>query len=116
MGGANINFGQKNGLWALLENEQQQELLKIPPMKIWCSVHRSGLAWEKLTKNVPEVSTFISSCSSVSSYFHHSGIRTKELQKVAEEENSKNVELPKYFDVRWTEFTYSLLFSILRNS
>lgn len=35
--GANINVGHKNGLWALLENERQQELIKIPLMKIWCS-------------------------------------------------------------------------------
>jgi len=98
--GANINVGNKNGLWALLENERQQELVKIPLMKIWCSVHRSALAWEKLTKNVPEVSKIILSCSSISSYFHQSGVRTKELKKIAEDENTKNVQLPKYFDVR----------------
>lgn len=113
--GANINVGHKSGLWALLENERQQELVKIPLMKIWCSVHRSALAWEKLTQNVPEVSKIILCCSSISSYFHQSGVRTKELKKIADFENTKNVQLPKYFDVRWTEFTYSLLVSILRN-
>jgi len=75
-------------------------------MKIWCSVYRSALAWEKLTKNVPEVSTIILSCSSISSYFHQSGIRTKALKKIAEDENIKNVQLPKQFDVCWTEFIY----------
>lgn len=34
---------------------------------------------------------------------------------MTEKENIKYVQLPKYFDVRWTEFTYSLLFGILKN-
>lgn len=84
-------------------------------MKIWCSVHRFALAWEKLAQNVPEVSKIISSCSSISSYSHQSGVRTKELKKIADDENTKNIQLPKYFDVRWTEFTYILLVTILKN-
>ncbi|KAL4126401.1 hypothetical protein QTP88_010623 [Uroleucon formosanum] len=115
MVGGLINICYKNGLWAILENERQQELVEIPLMKIWCSVHRSALAWGQLTKNVLEVSKIILSCSSISSYFHQLGVRIKELKKIAEDENTKNVQLPKYFDVRWTEFTYSLLVSILRN-
>ncbi|KAF0756116.1 Uncharacterized protein FWK35_00004771 [Aphis craccivora] len=99
--GANINVGHKNGLWALLENERQQELVKIPLMKIWCSVHRFALAWEKLAQNVPEVSKIISSCSSISSYSHQSGVRTKDyfcddllIFDVEERRNSliKNIE------------------------
>lgn len=84
-------------------------------MKIWCAVHCSALAWEKLTQQVSEVSKIIETCSSISTYFHQSGVKTKELKLIAEKENIKFIKLPKYYDVRWTEFTYSLLVGILKN-
>lgn len=113
--GASVNTGQKKGLWTLIENERKAYEIKVPIMKIWCAVHRSALAWENLTKQVSEVSKIIETCSSISTYFHQSGVRTKELKIMAVKENIKYVQLPKYFDVRWTEFTYSLLVGILKN-
>lgn len=113
--GANVNIGQKAGLWALFEKNRKEESVKLPLLKMWCAVHRSALAWESLTTNVIELSNIICLCSSISSYFHQSGIRTKELKNVAEKENVKVKHLPKYFEVRWTEFTYDLLVSILKN-
>ncbi|KAF0716055.1 Uncharacterized protein FWK35_00033028 [Aphis craccivora] len=113
--GASVNTGQKKSLWTLIENDRKTDEIKVPIMKIWCSVHRSALAWEKLTQQVSEVSKIIETCSSIATYFHQSGVRTKELKIIAEKENIKYVKLPKYFDVRWTEFTYSLLVGILKN-
>lgn len=116
--GASVNTGQKKGLWTLVENERKADEIKIPIMKIWCAVQRSALAWEKLTQKVSEVSEvskIIKKISSISTYFHQSGVRTKELKIISEQENIKYAQLPKYFDVRWTEFTYSLLVGILKN-
>lgn len=113
--GANVNTGQKKGLWTLLENERKADEIKVPILKIWCAVHRSALAWEKLNHQVSEVSKIIETCSSISTYFHQSGVRTKELKIIAEKENMNYTQLPKYFDVRWTEFTYNLLVGILKN-
>jgi len=84
-------------------------------IKIWCAVHRSALVWEKLTSEVDELNKLIQICSSISSYFHQSGLRTNELKQVALDELKTMYTLPKYFDVRWTEFTYNLLLNILRN-
>lgn len=113
--GANVNIGQKKGLWALFEKDREDKSIKIPFLKMWCAVHRSALAWETLTTNVIELKKCIQLCSSISTYFHQSGIRTRELKQLANEDNINILSLPKYFEVRWTEFTYDLLISILRS-
>lgn len=100
--GATINTGQKNGLWALLEKDHKSnniETKSMPLIKIWCSVHRSALVWEKLTSQVSEISKLIEMCASITSYFHQSGLRTKELKQIANEENKKYIALPKYFEM-----------------
>jgi len=74
--GASVNTGQKKGLWTLIENERKTDKIKVPIMKIWCAVHRSTMAWEKLTQQVFKVSKIIETCSSISTYFHQSGVRT----------------------------------------
>lgn len=109
--GASINSGDKNGLWSILEKER----VDLPLIKVWCAVHRTALAWEKLTANVVEVKKIIETCVSISSYFHQSGLRTKKLKQIAGENNCKFISLPYYFEVRWTEFTHSLCLGILKN-
>ena len=111
--GASINVGEKNGLWALLTNDRL--LNNMPLMKVWCAVHRSALAWEELTANVVEVKKIIESCASIATYFHQSGLRTKELKKIADENEMSLLHLPKYFEVRWTEFTYKLFYGIIKS-
>lgn len=111
--GASIKTGEKNGLWSLIEKDK--ESISIPLLKVWCAVHRSALAWDSLTTNVPEIKKIIDICSSISTHFYRSGLRTKELQQVTDENNLTLIRLPKYFEVRWTEFTYSLIQSVLRN-
>jgi len=49
-------------------------------MKIWCFVRSSALAWENLTQQVYEVSKIIETCSSIATYFHQSGPRTKKIK------------------------------------
>jgi len=51
---------------------------------------------------VVEVKKNIEASVSISSYFHQSGLRTKELKQIASEENCKFISLPYYFERRWT--------------
>jgi len=44
----------------------------------------------------------------IASYFRQSGLRTRELRALAEGMGLKVYSMPRYFDVRWAEFTYSL--------
>lgn len=108
-----INTGSKNGLWGMFDIDRQND--NTPLIKVWCAVHRSALAWEKMTSTVIEVKKMIELCSSISTFFHRSGLRTKELQQIAKDNNLSIIRLPKYYEVRWTEFTYGLLYAILKN-
>lgn len=76
---------------------------------------RSQLAWKEVCATVPEIKNIINSASSIASYFHKSGIRTKELKKIAKEKNWNLVRFPEFFEVRWTEFSYQLVISILKS-
>lgn len=104
--GASVNIGQKNGLWALIDSNRYSNKIQVPLLKMWCAVHRSALAWGQLTSNVIEVHKLIVTCSAISSHFHQSGLRTKELKDIANNEGMSFTQLPKYVEVRWTEFTY----------
>ncbi|KAE9525815.1 hypothetical protein AGLY_014041 [Aphis glycines] len=57
--GANLNTGQKKGLWALFEKDREDKSIQIPFLKMWCTVHRSALAWETLTTNVIELKKYL---------------------------------------------------------
>lgn len=46
-------------------------------------------------------------------FFHYSAIRSSELKKIATEHNLHLLNMPKIFEIRWTQFTYSLVRSVL---
>ena len=80
--GASVNTGEKNGLWALIDRDFNLPLGDEPltPMiKIWCAAHHSQLAWKSDANSIKEVSHLIQQLSSISTFFHASGIRTREL-------------------------------------
>lgn len=52
---------------------------------------------------------------SILSYFHKSGLRMSELKKLAEENKLPVLVIPKLFTIRWTEFSYAMLSSLLRS-
>jgi hypothetical protein len=119
--GAKCNTGEKNGLWTLLkkmrqesDDENNEGKTSIPPlMTIWCVAHRSNLAWKSVSESVRELKHIIVELVAISSFFHTSGLRTRELKSLAQENNLSLLRLPKLFEVRWSEFTYELLNSIL---
>lgn len=113
--GASVNIGHKNGLWELFKKEKNSIDTTHPFVTFWCAVHRTNLAWDKVTKDVTEISHLIATLSSISAYFHSSGLRTRELKTIAEKEKISVSHFPTYFEVRWTEFTSNLLNAILNS-
>lgn len=111
--GTNVNIGEKNSLWVLLDDEMEKIESEIPLIKIWCAVHRSELAWKDTDQKVSQVNKVFSVLSKISTHFHQSGLRTAELEKVAKENGLKICRIPQVFTVRWCEFSFNLLRSIL---
>lgn len=126
--GASVNIGDKNGLWTLLQAEiehmaqveadnnissETESLPVLPLLKVWCAVHRSQLAWHSVSESVFEVKHIFQNLISIVSFFHTSGVRTRELKAVADDNHLNLVSLPRVFEIRWTEFSYSLLTAVL---
>lgn len=64
---------------------------------------------------MPEVKKIIDTGSSLASFFHNSGIRTKELREIAKKKNLYLARLPAQYEVRWTQFVFQLIKSILKS-
>jgi len=111
--GENANTGNRNSLWASLDAQRQQMGDKLPLIKIWCGAHRSDLAFGSVSKTIPEARSVIRDAVALATFFHTSGVRTKELDDIGRSHGLKVLRIPKYFEVRWTEFSYRLLSSIL---
>jgi hypothetical protein len=109
--GTNLNTGDRTSLWASLTAEH--EAYGLPLVKVLCIAHRPDLAWKAVSDNVSEVKFLFSKMVVIASYFHSSGVRPRELREVAEENGFQLRELPKLFEVRWSEFNSSLLQSVL---
>ena len=107
----NLNTGDRTSLWASLTAEH--EAYGLPLVKVLCIAHRPDLAWKAVSDNVSEVKFLFSKMVVIASYFHSSGVRPRELREVAEENGFQLRELPKLFEVRWSEFNSSLLQSVL---
>ena len=111
--GASINTGERRGLWAQLQEMRDKSTCNAPLLKIWCSVHRSALAWKSVCSSVVEVQSLLLDMTGLASYFRQSGIRTRKLRDVAVSNGFKVSAMPKFFEVRWTEFTHSLCYAIV---
>ena len=87
--GTNMNSGERDGLWVLLEKLRQQQVPEkesiVPLIKIWCAAHHSNLAWKSVTNTVTELKVVIEELKSISTYFHTSGVRTWERKVIADE-------------------------------
>lgn len=110
---------------ALTEKDKNSD---SPLIKIWCAVHRQNLAFRKMSKRHPEVGDLIKEATLVSSHCHSSSLRTFKISQIAvhyprykKEKCTRDQNFSKakndfsYFEVRWTEFTNSMLEAILKN-
>lgn len=111
--GAGVNTGERNGLWGIIDEEAKRIGVTQKIVKIWCAAHRSDLILKDLKEKVPTVKSTMDKLKQISAYFHVSAMRSSELEKVARENSTELIHFPKYFEVRWAEFTYQLLQSIL---
>ncbi|CAB4037371.1 Hypothetical predicted protein, partial [Paramuricea clavata] len=109
--GTSLNSGARSGIWERLSQMRQlQENGKdVPLLKIWCAVHRSALAWNSVCSLVAEVNYLIRDAAALATYCHSSGVRTRELHKVATENKLKVLRLPQYFEVRWSRSIRAIL-------
>ena len=111
--GTSVNVGQRNDLRALLKKDHENtELNENQPaqcMKIWCAVHRAQLAWKALTNSVTEVDHMIQRLCSLSTFFRSSTVRNRNLHEIAKNENTAVLAFPSVFEIRWAEFTSSLI-------
>jgi hypothetical protein len=111
--GESKNTGHLNGLWKLLDDEREKLHVSFPLLKSVCAVHSSANAYKDLCKTVPEIDHLVKTLSGIATFFHTSAKRTTDLEKVGEKEGLTVRRIPKYFEVRWSEFTAALLDSIL---
>lgn len=114
--GANVNKGEKKGLWKLLDDEIKIKTnSRIPLIKIWCSVHRSDLVFNDLTKSITEISSVLSTLNKIATYFHSSSLRSAQLKLISEQYGTQLKTMPKLFEVRWVQFTHQLVRAVLES-
>lgn len=113
--GASINTGEHKGLWRLIDRDLElcEREYKQSILKLWCAAHRSDLALKDMSKYVPEVPAFLEKMVKISNHFSKSALRVAALHKIAEENDLQYQRLPRFFQVRWCQFTHQLLHSIL---
>ena len=100
------NTGQYNGLWKLLDDEREKLDVSFPLLKSSCDVHSTANAYKDLCKSVPEIDHLVKKLSGIATFFH-------DLEKIGAKEGLTVHRIPKYFEVRWSEFTAALLDAIL---
>ncbi|KAL4088868.1 hypothetical protein QTP88_023952 [Uroleucon formosanum] len=80
-------------------DENIEDNTSIPPlMTIWCVAHRSNLAWKSVSESLRELKHIVVELVTISSFFHTSGLHTREFKNIAEEKNLNCMKLPKLFE------------------
>lgn len=113
--GTNLNSGDTAGLWKLFEDEIKAEGSLPSLIKIWCSAHRLELVWDDVCDDHQKVNELLSTLSSIASYFNKSAMRLKELKDISSENDAILLSLPKLFEIRWTEFSHTLVNNVLKS-
>ena len=103
--GESANTGRRGGLWRLLADYSQRQLLTI-----WCVCHRSDLAMESVESAVVEVVHWKRSLRSVATFFRTSGTRSKRLR-----EQGGTVKFPAFLEVRFSQHLLALISAVLKN-
>jgi hypothetical protein len=114
--GAAENTGKYKSLWThLTEERNQSDHPKVPLIKIWCAVHRAQLAFKDMSKSVPEVGFLLADCKMTSTFYNVSAVRMTELKDAARECGVSVCHFPTPKDIRFTEYSYTLVKAVLRN-
>jgi len=114
--GESANTGHRHSLWTHLSNERcNGDTPALPLVKIWCAVHRSQLAYKDMATTVPEISHLITDCKAVATYYRVSAVRMKGIKEAAKQNNMDVCQFPSVKDIRFTQYSYALLSSTLKN-
>ena len=114
--GENSNTGCKQSLWQFLQRARDSsENRNLPLVKIWCAVHRSQLAFKSMRKAVAEIPLLLNECQSVNTFYNTSATRMKHLRKVADEMGRTAHQYTSVNDIRFTEYSETLIACVLRN-
>jgi len=114
--GASENTGTHHSLWKHLSDEREgSEVRDLPLLKILCGVHRSQLAFKDMVVNISEVSHIISDCKGLVNYYNGSALRMKGIRNAALECRADIMAFPSVKDIRFTEYSYSMLLAVLTN-
>jgi hypothetical protein len=108
--------GRHSGLWKLIDDERHKlGIDEVPMLKSVCAVHSSSLAFHDTCKSVTELKSLITELASLSTYFHTSARRTAELVQIVDAHGLTVRHLPSYYEVRWAEYSSSLLQAVLNS-
>lgn len=111
-----INQAKYKGLCVRLKEERKRSGIDLPFLSIWCVAHRINLAWKSISEKNLLVANLIQDANSLSSYFHLSADRTRNLKEIANEIQVGNIlHFPSYFAIRWVEFTHDMFYAVVRN-
>lgn len=116
--GENLNSGCDKGLWKKMKDDRDKSNNEKPLLFIWCIPHRLNLAWKSLCKDFSIISDLVQDVKNLASFFHMSAEKTQQLKNISlnnPNDFQKYIQYPSYFEIRWTEFTYNLFYSVLRN-
>ena len=111
--GENKNVGIHGGLWKLLDDEREKADINFPLLKSVCSVHFTVNAYKDLCNNAPEIDHVVKKVSVIATFLHASAKRTTDLEQIGKMEGLTVRRIPKYFEVRWSEFSATLLDAVL---
>lgn len=110
--GTNVNTGDVNSLWVLMDEAVKLAGSQLRLLKVWCGAHRAELAWKSASGSVPEIAEMLSTFSKMSTHFHYSAMRIAELKNIASDHGLKVLNIPKIFEIRWSQFTFTLVNSV----
>ena len=101
-----LTLVQEVALWT-----QLREVCEKPLFAYWCTAHPSNLAFKSVKNKVAELNILFIDVQSVATFFHHSGVDSRELEEVAKNHfpDLKLLCFPQFKEVRFAEFTANLL-------
>ena len=73
------------------------------------------MTFKDLRDAIFELRLVLGDAVSLATSFHRSSVRAKELKQVAVQKNLSTKHIPRFFEVRFTEYSYDLLDSVLGN-
>ena len=104
--GEAASTGKKSGLWRLLIDQFERELLTF-----WCCAHRSDLAVESIIVSVPELKIWKVNVVGLATYFRTSSKRTKSLRNFCADSR----QFPRHHEIRFAEHMLQLIDAVLYN-